>query len=111
MSIPPAKYSDEAWMASPGRPIPDLYRDLRRAADVTGHGRLSLGMSGDLALAIAAGSDCVRIGTAILASAPCGNKRTQNLLGLDLNFPRSYYDCYISHSALEDTRCPVHFLE
>ena len=65
MAIPPAEYSDDAWQKHSGREIPDLYKKLRAAASATGSGLLSLGMSSDLNLAIAAGSDCIRIGTAI----------------------------------------------
>jgi PLP dependent protein len=39
-----------------------LYKELRRAADKVGQGRLSLGMSQDLDLAILSGSDTVRVG-------------------------------------------------
>ncbi len=42
-----------------------LYCRLRKAADGIGHGKLSLGMSSDFEAAIAAGSDCLRIGTAL----------------------------------------------
>jgi PLP dependent protein len=72
MAIPPQEYSDEAWGRSLERTIPELYGQLRKAADSAGAGRLSLGMSGDLALAIAAGSDCVRVGTAIFGRRPGG---------------------------------------
>jgi pyridoxal phosphate enzyme (YggS family) len=65
MASPPSTFSDDSWKKSGQRSIPELYKQLRLAADQTGLGKLSLGMSGDLALAIAAGSDCVRIGTAI----------------------------------------------
>ncbi len=65
MAIPPQSYSDEAWAGPLNYCVPPLYSDLRKAATGTGAGRLSLGMSGDLGLSIAAGSDCVRIGTAI----------------------------------------------
>jgi PLP dependent protein len=40
-----------------------LYVRLRQLANSIGAGKLSLGMSSDLELAISAGSDCVRIGT------------------------------------------------
>lgn len=44
---------------------PELYERLSRLAAKVGKGDLSLGMSSDLAPAIAAGSTCVRIGTAL----------------------------------------------
>lgn len=47
---------------------PPLYIALRTLASKIGRGRLSLGMSQDLAIAIAAGSDCVRIGTALFGA-------------------------------------------
>jgi len=65
MAIPPVEYSDKAWENANRETIPELYQRLRQAASMTGCGKLSLGMSGDLNLAIAVGSDCVRIGTAI----------------------------------------------
>jgi pyridoxal phosphate enzyme (YggS family) len=65
MAIPPASYSDEVWAGELNHVVPSLYQDLRKAADGAGEGLLSLGMTGDLALSVAAGSDCVRIGTAI----------------------------------------------
>ena len=65
MAIPPSTFTDSEWKKSRDQSIPDIYNRLRLAANQTGLGKLSLGMSGDLALAIAAGSDCVRIGTAI----------------------------------------------
>ncbi len=64
MAIPPAMHTDQAWQTSEGK-IPELYRQLKSSAAGTGEGHLSLGMSSDLAIAIHAGSDCVRIGTAI----------------------------------------------
>lgn len=45
-----------------------LYRELSCCAKSTGEGHLSLGMSGDLELAVSCGSDCVRIGTALFGS-------------------------------------------
>ncbi len=63
MAIPPAEYQD------PEPPIkanpPALYQTLAEAAAQIGKGRLSLGMTGDLALAIASGSNLVRVGTGI----------------------------------------------
>lgn len=63
MCIPPQDYQDSEEQA-----VPALYQELRRLADTCGEARLSLGMSGDLRLAIAAGSNCLRIGTAILGA-------------------------------------------
>jgi pyridoxal phosphate enzyme (YggS family) len=63
MAIPPPLGAD-----SPAGAVPPLYGELRRLASRVGRGRLSLGMSGDLGLAIAAGSDCVRIGTALFGA-------------------------------------------
>ena len=63
MAIPPAKYADSAFAD-----VPDLYKSLRQKARTVGKGKLSLGMSGDLRLAIHAGSDCILIGTAIFGS-------------------------------------------
>lgn len=68
MAIPPAFYSDAQLRASSPTPIPDLYITLRRLASTVGQGKLSLGMSNDLAIAILAGTDCVRIGSAIFGS-------------------------------------------
>jgi pyridoxal phosphate enzyme (YggS family) len=65
MAIPPAKYSDQAQVIEGKIQVPELYKELRKLADQTGLGKLSLGMTGDLQIAIAAGSDCIRIGTAI----------------------------------------------
>jgi pyridoxal phosphate enzyme (YggS family) len=67
MAIPPAHHSDEAWQQSETE-VPNLYRRLKTSATQTGRGKLSLGMSADLGLAIHAGSDCVRIGTAIFGA-------------------------------------------
>lgn len=64
MAIPPAIYNDNSYPEK----IPDLYHDLVAFARSIGLGKLSLGMSGDLRIAVAAGSDCVRIGTAIFGS-------------------------------------------
>lgn len=59
MAIPPPLESDQTGA------VPGLYAELRDLASKTGAGKLSLGMSADLSLAIKAGTDCVRIGTAI----------------------------------------------
>jgi pyridoxal phosphate enzyme (YggS family) len=61
MAIPPSQFQDAT---TPD--VPPLYQRLRQLADQVGEGQLSLGMSGDLSLAIRAGSNLVRIGTAIL---------------------------------------------
>ena len=63
MTVPPAEIQDPA----DSRPlvIPPLYHSLRAISLQIGEGRLSLGMSGDLRTAIAAGSHCVRVGTAL----------------------------------------------
>lgn len=60
MAIPPDRYSDEDCDQ-----VPSLYRDLRQLANQVGEGKLSLGMSSDLRIALEAGSDFVRVGTAI----------------------------------------------
>jgi len=52
--------------------IPAVYHQLRSLADQIGEGMLSLGMSGDLEIAIRAGSNLVRIGTALMG------ERSQN---------------------------------
>jgi pyridoxal phosphate enzyme (YggS family) len=62
MAIPPPLSDQESL---PGV-VPKLYRELASLAKTIGEGQLSLGMSGDLEPAIAAGSTCVRIGTALL---------------------------------------------
>lgn len=67
MAIPPSDIQD----TSPGQTIdspPKIYLDLAQAAVSVGKGELSLGMSGDLGLAIAAGSTCVRIGRALFGA-------------------------------------------
>lgn len=67
MAIPSSEYQDAAMQE-----VPPLYRELRALADRIGEGQLSLGMSGDLRLAAAAGSTVVRLGQALLGprSAP-----------------------------------------
>lgn len=66
MAIPPSKYSDQSSaLPNGGYSVPDLYKQLRKIASETGLGKLSLGMTSDLQIAIAAGTDCIRIGTAI----------------------------------------------
>ena len=61
MAIPPSSFSDKECQGV----VPSLYENLIRLARTIGAGKISLGMSSDLGIAIAAGSDCVRIGTAI----------------------------------------------
>jgi pyridoxal phosphate enzyme (YggS family) len=61
MAIPPSHFQDDSTPE-----VPELYHELRQLADEVGDGQLSLGMSGDLGLSIRAGSNLVRIGTAIL---------------------------------------------
>jgi pyridoxal phosphate enzyme (YggS family) len=57
MAIPPGDVVD-----------PGLYALLRQLADQAGNGKLSLGMSGDYREALAAGSDCVRIGRSLFGA-------------------------------------------
>jgi len=45
-----------------------MYDELYKKAKLVGQGKLSLGMSQDLEQAILAGSDCVRIGTALFGA-------------------------------------------
>ncbi len=61
MVIPPARYQDEIYSGK----IPEVYKEAKALARKIGRGKLSLGMSGDLRMAIQAGTDCLRIGTAI----------------------------------------------
>lgn len=71
MAIPPSDYNDLDYPSHTPHPhVPDLYKALREASLGVGLGKLSLGMSNDLRLAILAGSDCVRVGSAIF-----GNRR------------------------------------
>lgn len=63
MAIPP-RFTGEGVLSEQA----ELYRQLRTLASQIGAGKLSLGMSEDLEAAIAAGSDCVRIGTALFGS-------------------------------------------
>ena len=64
MSIPPANYNDATYPNG----VPELYKSLRDRAAKIGLGKLSLGMSSDLQIAIRAGSNCLRIGTAIFGA-------------------------------------------
>ena len=62
MVIPPAK-REYAEQLAQFKSIENLYQELRQQyPDID---TLSMGMSGDLAAAIAAGSNCIRVGTAI----------------------------------------------
>ncbi len=61
MAIPPSSYQDHLQAV-----VPELYLHLRRLADQIGDRQLSLGMSGDLRLALGAGSNVLRIGRALL---------------------------------------------
>ena len=67
MAIPPPLKSLEV---NPSNQVPYLYTQLRKLADKVGQGQLSLGMSQDLEAAIAAGSDIVRLGTALFGERP-----------------------------------------
>lgn len=61
MAIPPAEFNDENFPDHP----PKLYSELKERSLFIGKGKLSLGMSNDLRIAITAGSTHIRIGTAI----------------------------------------------
>jgi PLP dependent protein len=66
MAIPPPLKQDGDQENDTKAPSPPpLYRELRVLANQVGCGLLSLGMSDDLPEALAAGSDCIRIGTAL----------------------------------------------
>lgn len=66
MAIPPPleNLATATELADPNF-VPPLYRSLAQLARRIGRGQLSLGMSQDLRPAILAGSNCVRIGTAL----------------------------------------------
>ncbi len=67
MAIPPPL----ANLRPPGSSeVPALYRELRAAADRCGQKGLSLGMSEDLEVAVAAGATVVRLGTALFGVRP-----------------------------------------
>jgi pyridoxal phosphate enzyme (YggS family) len=70
MAIPPPLEDDDEERGKTHRKVPALYRDLRELANQVGRGLLSLGMSDDLEKALAAGSDCIRIGTALFGPRP-----------------------------------------
>jgi pyridoxal phosphate enzyme (YggS family) len=63
MAIPPDSYSDAEH-----QDVPKLYAELKSVASRIGDGQLSLGMSNDLRIALEAGSNLVRIGTAIFGA-------------------------------------------
>ena len=63
MAVPPSIYNDNDYQQPP-----PAYHELRRLASCCGRGKLSLGMSADLALALHAGTDCVRIGRELFAN-------------------------------------------
>jgi pyridoxal phosphate enzyme (YggS family) len=68
MTIAPLVEDDEALRIELARTVFTRLRDLRDACALPGESlRLSMGMSADFELAIAAGSDCVRIGGALFA--------------------------------------------
>ncbi len=66
MTIPPAEISKRASLEE----LPPLYKDIAALAKNIGQGYLSMGMSSDLEAAIAAGANCVRIGTALMGPRP-----------------------------------------
>lgn len=61
MAVPPSFLNDSACHHT----VPELYKTLVATARGIGRGRVSLGMTDDLQIAIGAGSDQVRIGRAI----------------------------------------------
>ena len=69
MAVPPSTYCDRNWQQ-----LPPPYRTLQQLASRCGNGKLSLGMSADLALALRAGSTCVRIGRDFFTPLPAGEK-------------------------------------
>ncbi len=62
MAIPPASLEDPPSLT---RTLPTQYMILSRLAQKIGMGKLSLGMSNDLATAIGAGSTMIRVGRAL----------------------------------------------
>ena len=68
MAIPPPLDDNRPKIDSSAFVIPLLYIKLKQLAQKVGKGLLSLGMSDDLEEALAAGSDCVRIGTALFGA-------------------------------------------
>lgn len=71
MTVPPASYQDADYAEPPA-----LYQQLSAASRLVGEGQLSLGMTGDLRIAVLAGSTMVRIGTAIFGERNYGDKPT-----------------------------------
>lgn len=65
MAVPPASFQDET-----SSQVPELYRQIAEVARRTGRGRLSLGMTADMGIAIGAGSTAVRVGTGIFGARP-----------------------------------------
>lgn len=70
MAIPPPLKEGDEERGKTHLEVPPLYRDLRELANQVGRGLLSLGMSDDLEEALASGSDCIRIGTALFGPRP-----------------------------------------
>ncbi len=68
MCIPPATIQD-SWLSEHPGMLPDLYKNLKQASLTIGAGKLSLGMSGDMELAIRAGTDVIRVGRALFSSS------------------------------------------
>lgn len=68
MAIPPQEYNDSRCFE-----LPALYKQLAQVAQDCGAGKLSLGMSADLRLAIMAGSSCLRVGRDLFL--PTANNR------------------------------------
>jgi len=64
MAVPPAQYTDEIC----GAAIPALYTDLTKLAHTVGGGEISLGMTADRGIALAAGSTCLRVGRALFGA-------------------------------------------
>lgn len=65
MAVPPATYEDASHPQ-----VPELYQQIADVARGVGRGRLSLGMSADMGIAIAAGSTMIRVGTGIFGARP-----------------------------------------
>ena len=67
MAIPPIDYAKNNDDQTEARAH---YQELRILAEQVGEGKLSLGMSQDLELAITSGSDIIRVGEALLGKRP-----------------------------------------
>lgn len=63
-SVPPQEINDTEEFPE----LPEALTVLQKTAPLVGRGKMSLGMSRDLRLAIRTGSHCVRIGTALFGS-------------------------------------------